>query len=358
MYSSNSEAVIDEVLPRKAKTSIFFTKLFNYEYWPVWIVFFSAIFSYIYYSVKTRSLTYFTATNPGIELGGFYGESKSEILKMIPGKYLPKTIFITPKSPVVSVLNVMRDNNIDFPVICKPDKGERGFMVEKVTGTGELEQYLKRYDGKLIIQEFVTFETELGILYYRYPDGKKSGISSVVKKNFMGVTGDGTSTIEQLMMQNPRSHMHISSFREKSAALLSEVLPAGRYVLLQPIGNHCRGTEFLNGSHLVNKKLVEVFDTIAAQMEGFYFGRFDVKIRSEAAMYNGEGIRIMEVNGVSSEPGHIYDRNMNIFKAWRAIIHNASIVGEIAIQNHKKGIRYLPLTQVIKTVYRHFRDQK
>lgn len=357
MYS-NSEVVIDEVLPRKAKTSIFLTKLFNYEYWPVWIVFFPAIFSYFYYALKTRSLTYFTATNPGIELGGFYGESKSEILKMIPGKYLPQTLYLPPNSSGTSVLNAMRDSKLDFPVICKPDKGERGFMVEKVSGTDQLGEYLNQYNGQLIVQEFVTYETELGILYYRFPDGKRSGISSVAKKNFMGVTGDGFSTIEQLMMHSPRAQMQLQYFREKHTALLADVLPAGRYVLLEPIGNHCRGTEFLNGSHLINKQLVEVFDTIAAQMEGFYFGRFDVKISSEADMYNGEGIRIMEVNGVSSEPGHIYDRNMSIFKAWSAIIYNASIVGKIAIQNHKKGVDYLPLAKVIKTVYGHFRDQK
>ncbi len=357
MYS-NSEVVIDTVLPRKAKTSIFLTKLFNYEYWPVWIVFFPAIFSYIYYAFKTRSLTYFTATNPGIELGGFYGESKSEILKMIPKKYLPQTLYIAPNSSVASVLTAMRDSNLDFPVICKPDKGERGFMVEKVTGIDQLGEYLKQYNGQLIVQEFVTYETELGILYYRYPDGKKSGISSVVKKKFMGVTGDGISTIEQLMMQNPRSQMHVSSFRKTSAALLSEVLPSGRYVLQQPIGNHCRGTEFLDGSHLVTNQLIGVFDTIAAQMNGFYFGRFDLKVKSESDMYNVEGIRIMEVNGVSSEPGHIYDRNMTLFKSWYAILHNASIVGKIALQNHKRGVDFLPISQVIKTVYYHFTDKK
>ncbi|MDQ3051558.1 MAG: ATP-grasp domain-containing protein [Bacteroidota bacterium] len=355
--NSPKDVVLDSVHPRKTKNNLFFIKLFYYEYWPVWMVFFPSVFSYIYYAFKARSLTYFTATNPGIELGGFYGESKSAILKMIPSEFLPHTLFLEAHSSVNTILDAMRINNINFPIICKPDKGERGFMVEKILDVQQLASYLNQYDEKLIVQEFIEFDTELGILYFRFPDGQSSGISSIVMKKFLGVTGDGTSTIEQLMMDSHRATTQLKYFRKKHEALLSEILPKGKYVLLQPIGNHCKGTEFLNGAHLINKQLVEVFDAIASCMNGFYYGRFDVKISSTGEMYRGEGIRIMEVNGVSSEPGHIYDHRMNILKAWSAIIFNNSLFGRIAIQNNRRGVKYLPLMTVIKTVYRHFQNK-
>lgn len=332
-------------------------KILNYEYWPFYLIFFPAIIYYLFLSIKSRSLTYFTATNPGIELGGFFGESKSEILKSIPHKYLPVSCYVDEKSSFTSIKKQMNLNNLNYPVICKPDKGERGFLVEKIDNDQELKKYLQLYTGKLIIQEFVSYEIELGILYYRYPDGSGSGISSVVTKEFLSVTGDGKSTIAELMNRSSRARFQIKKMKIIKGAALDEVLDEGQKLLLEPIGNHCRGTKFINGAHLINSKLVQQFDLIAQSMNEFYYGRFDLKVRSMEDLYTGEGIKIMEVNGTTSEPAHIYSSELNLLKVWKIILHHTGLTYKIAMQNNKRGIAFTPLWLVYKTVSNHFKQK-
>jgi len=42
-----------------------------------------------------------------------------------------------------------------------------------------------------------------------------------------------------------------------------EILPAGTVKLLEPIGNHNRGTKFLDGNHLINSELLNFFDALS-----------------------------------------------------------------------------------------------
>lgn len=336
------------------KTPLWIVKTVRYEYWPFWILFFPVFFYWLYLSLRARSFTFFTAANPGIELGGFFGESKSEILKKIPQQYLPVTLFFDKQASVEEIKSSMQNCQLSFPVIFKPDKGERGFNVEKINNEDELRAYLEKYNGKLIIQEFIAYEHELGILYYRMPDGSRSGITSVVKKEFLCVIGNGNSSIEELVNESVRARMQLPALRKKLGARIIEVLADGEKFRLEPIGNHCRGTKFLSGNDLINGKLVSVFDTIAGNMNGFYFGRFDLKVKSIDDLYEGNNIRIMEVNGVSSEPAHIYDPMMNLWKVYRDIFYNTKLIYKIALQNHKRGVKYVPLRTVFKTVRNHF----
>ncbi len=337
---------------------LWLVKLLNYEYWPFWILFFPAVIYWLFLSLKAKSFTWFTAANPGFELGGFFGESKTEILKKIPPHYLPVTLYFNDDVSLENIKQQMQINNLQFPIICKPDKGERGFHVEKIITDAELKNYLLAHKGKLIVQEFISFTHELGILYYRLPDENTGGITSVVKKNFLSVKGDGIATIEQLILQSARARMQLTVLKKKLGNRLNIILPAGEKYLLEPIGNHCRGTEFINGNYLINDSLVKVFDKIATNMNGFYYGRFDLKVKSMDDLYAGNNIRIMEVNGVSSEPAHIYDSHMNIFKAVSAIIYNTKISYKISMLNHKNGVAFIPLRLVLKTVLHHFKNKK
>ena len=93
-------------------------------------------------------------------------------------------------------------------------------------------------------------------------------------------------------------------------------------------------------------------------MEGFYFGRFDMKVKSIEDLYEGKNIRIMEVNGTTSEPAHIYDPNYKLMNAYADIFYNMKLVQNIAIQNHKKGIEYTPFTEFYRIVKNHFYPSK
>lgn len=339
------------------KIPLWLIRVMNYEYWPFQLLFFPCFFYWLILSIRARTLVYFTATNPAIELGGFFGESKMNILKNVGEQHKPQSILVDATISVNDVLQKITEKGISFPFICKPDKGEMGFMVRKINNSQELKEYLIFCPGEIMVQEFVDYNIELGILYYRYPGGK-SGITSIVEKEFMSVVGDGQSTVEELMKQKDRSRFQIKRFRKEKSALLSVVPPSGQKLLLEPVGNHCKGTRFINGENLINEKLVSVFDEITSKMKGFYFGRFDLKVKSLEDLYTGENIKILEVNGTTSEPAHIYSEGMTLWKVYAAIFHNMKIVNDIAIENHRNGEKYIAITEVIKTISKHFKMKR
>lgn len=336
---------------------LWMVRIVNYEYWPFQLLFFPSIFYWLLLSIRARSLVYFTAANPAIDLGGFFGESKINILNKVGGKYKPRTLLIDKNWTSAYTSHKMEAEEISFPIICKPDKGERGFRVQKISDSEGLGEYLKICPSEILIQEFVDFSIELGILYYRYPNGK-SGITSIVEKEFMSVEGDGQSTVEELMNKSDRSRFQIKRFREEKGGLLKSIPHSDQKLVLELVGNHCKGTRFINGERLINKKLVSVFDEIASTMDGFYFGRFDLKVKSFEDLYRGENIKILEVNGTTSEPAHIYGEGMTLWRAYRAIFYNMKIVNEIAIENHRSGIKYMSIREVVNIASHHFKMKR
>jgi hypothetical protein len=332
----------------KNRLPLWLAKIIYYEYWPVNRFYFPFAFYWLFLSLRARSLTYYTAVNPGIEHSGFWGNSKSDILKIIPSDFLPLTLFLSKQAGISNpdqlkdILASMQKAGLHFPVICKPDKGERGYKVEKINSEQELNTYLNNIEGKFILQEFVTSPIELGILYYRLPDGTKSEITSVVEKGFLSVRGNGVSTVKELMKQSLRARFQLESTEKKWGEKINRIPAKDETILIEPIGNHCRGTEFINANHLINAQLLTVFDKIAAQIPGFYYGRFDLKVNSLDDLYAGKNIKIMELNGVTSEPAHIYGSDMNLLKAARSVIFHSSILFKIAMQNKKRGVEFTP----------------
>ena len=48
-----------------------------------------------------------------------------------------------------------------------------------------------------------------------------------------------------------------------------------------------------------------VIDEVAATYDGFFFGRFDLRVGSVEALARGDGFKVIELNGVTSEATHI-----------------------------------------------------
>ncbi|GAB5522667.1 MAG: D-alanine--D-alanine ligase [Roseivirga sp.] len=311
---------------------------------------------WVYLSIRARSFTYFTAANPGIEHSGVFGESKIDILKKIDRHYLPTTLFFESDTSVAQVSKGLEDESLAFPIIIKPNVGERGNEVAKVSNTNQLTSYLDANTTDFIIQEFVDFEIELGILYYKFPDESKSGITSIVTKEFLTVTGDGTSTIIDLIGQSDRARLQLGALKQRLGDDLLEVLPAGEKRNLEPIGNHSRGTKFLSGMNLLNDQLVAVFDDVSKDIEGFYFGRFDLKVKSTEDLYKGDNIKILELNGVTSEPAHIYDPSYSIWKAWSEAARNMKMMFRVSKANMKNGVKVTPFFEMFRLVRSHFGD--
>ncbi len=333
---------------------LFLIKVFNYEYWTWWAFYLPMLPYWAFLAVKTRSLAYFTAANPCMDWGGFFGESKSDILRKIPAEFLPKTLFFSGTEAVETVKNALRVAELAYPVVVKPDVGERGTKVEKVNTTAELAAQIRAIGAAFIVQEFVQEPLEFGILYSRLPGETRGRVTSVTRKGFLSVTGDGRLTVEELMQQSTRARFQLDPMRERLGAGMQEILPVGETRLLEPIGNHCRGTAFLDDNHLISDALNRVFDRIAQPIDGFHFGRFDLKVHSAEDLLAGRTIRVLELNGASSEPGHIYDPRHTLREAYRDLARHWDILAEICLRQKARGVQPVPFRTLAKVTWGHF----
>ena len=337
------------------KFPLWLIKLTHFEYWTWWMFYVPLLPYWLFQAIRTRSLTFFTNADPCIDYGGFFGESKMEILRQIPKEYLPKTIFIEKQSDLKTIVDRLIQEDLVYPIICKPDVGERGTQVEKLYSNYDLVQYLSNVQADFIIQEFITYDIELGVLYYRYPNASTGKVTSVTRKEFLTVLGDGKSNVGQLMQQSTRARFQVESMRKRLGDMgMNEVIKSGEKRILEPIGNHCRGTKFLDNNFLLNSKLNEVFNKIALTIDGFHYGRFDMKVKSIEDLYSGKNIQIMELNGVSSEPGHIYDPKNTLWSAYRDLARHWKIIADISIQQQHRGLMPVPLGILWKVVKGHF----
>jgi hypothetical protein len=323
------------------KSPLWYIKLTNYEYWPWWTLYLPALPIWLWNAMRSRSFTYFTAVNPGLKSGGFYGESKKEILDLIPNDYKPATLLINLKNPLFAQMQ-----HLAFPLIAKPDIGERGNGVAKIQNLIELEVYHRNAAADYILQEYVDFKLELAILYSRMPGESKGKITSVTQKEFLSVVGNGVDTLEFLVNNNDRARFQTQKLQEKYETVWHSILPNGQKIELESIGNHCRGTRFINANYLINKELEQVFDNIADQILGFDYGRYDLRVRSLEDLYQGKNIRIVELNGVNADPAHIYDNSHGFWASLRDIARHWLRIGDIAKVNLDKGFKAVALNEI------------
>ena len=346
-------------MPRKKRYyPQFIIKWINFEFWPSWL-FYAPMFLYGFVlAIKSRSFAYFTTANPAMAFGGAYGTDKTKLLNLLSSEYHTKDFFAAKEQSKYEIIKLMFENKIDFPIVAKPNVGERGRGVEKIDNENDLENYLKIITEDLIIQEFIAHPIELGVFYHRFPDSTQDGISSVVIKEFLSVTGNGRDSFGKLLSKTFRAKSRLKYFRKRYPNKWNIVIPEGMTLKVEPIGNHSRGTKFLDGTHLINEELVEVFRQIAQPLDGFFYGRFDIKVNSIRDLYEGENIKILEINGTNSEPAHIYDPDYSLLNAYREVIKHMNLVYKISRANMALGIKPMPFSDLINGLFHHLFGKK
>jgi hypothetical protein len=261
-------------------------------------------------------------------------ESKKEIYDLIPKEYHPATIFFRAGSPVEEILSRVKQNGFSFPLIGKPDIGMKGRSVKKLENRDDLADYALNSKVDFLIQEFIPLKKEAGIFYYRYPNEQKGRLSGIVSKEFLTVTGDGIATVEQLLMRDKRYILQLSVLKKTYGKKLAGILRKDEELLLVPYGNHVRGAKFVDASHLIDEQLTETIDNICKKVNGFYFGRLDIRYNTWEELKEGINFSVIELNGAGSEPTHIYDPRHSIFFAWKEIIRHWKILWRISRMNH------------------------
>ena len=340
------------VSPRR----IFFVKLFNWEYWPFGIIQIPLFFMWLWYSLRERSFFYFSASNPNILSGGMMGESKYEVLTRVPDFLKPKTLLVKLPTSTEDVVRKMEELQLTFPLIFKPDLGERGWLVRRIENREDIADYLCEIKIDFIIQEFVDLPLEFGVYYVRFPSEENGSVNSITAKEFLHVKGDGKKTLEELIIEKDRAVLQWEPLREKYKDQLNTVLPNGAKEVLVSIGNHCLGTKFLNGNHLITPQLSKSFDRISKNIEGFYFGRYDLRCASFEDLENGR-VKIVELNGCGAEPSHIYHPGASLWRGIDDLITHWQNLYRVSRENHQRGVAYLSF-QEGRSIYKKFKALK
>jgi len=289
----------------------------------------------MYQAIRSGHLVFYLAVNPTLKYSGNGTESKHQTLDLIPKEFKPKSILLCTPQPIHEVEASLKEHKINFPLIAKPDVGFRGFLVKKIDTLEALASYLKQNNIPTILQEYIDYPQECGIFYHRIPGEETGKITSITLKKFLTVTGDGNSTLRQLIETDERAFIYIDLLEKLHSGRLDHIVENGKEIQLSVIGNHSKGTAFINGNHLISKELEESIDRFSKTIDQWYYGRLDLKFNDFDELSRGQGFKVLEINGIISEPTHIYDPSKSTyFSALATLRKHWKLISIIARKNH------------------------
>lgn len=314
-------------------------RLLRWEFWPAWAAYLPIVPYLLWLAVRHRSLTVFTAANPGIATGGLFGESKSEILSQLGSAAAPFQLIPRDHSPTARIAladEFLSRHALNYPVVLKPDVGERGQGVAIARTRSEVESYLHRAEGDVILQRYIS-GLEFGVFYHRLPGAAAGEVTSITHKTFPVVMGDGVTPLQDLILRDDRAVCMAEVYEKLCRRGMDEVPQRGESVQLVEIGSHCRGAIFTNGAHLWTPALSAEIDRISRQHPGFAFGRFDLRVPSLEDFRSGRNISVIELNGVGAEATHVYDPSVSLLSAYAAMFHHWKRAFEIGALQRTRG---------------------
>lgn len=323
--------------------------LSRFEFWPAWLFYAPVWLWNVALSLRHLGVRLPLIANPSIAGGGVVGESKSAVLGLVQPKaqcwFAPHVAFErgedAPEAACRRALDMIARAGLALPLVAKPDLGCRGAGVRPVRSEAELCAYLAAFPAgeRLVLQELVDLEGEAGVFWVRLPGSARGRIISLTLKYFPYVTGDGRSTVEELIRADPRAGPLAHLYLGRHAARLSDVLPEGQPLRLAFAGSHSRGAIFRDGTDLVTAAMEARFADIAAAIPEFWYGRFDVRFGHIKDLQRGEGFRILEVNGAGAESTHIWDSRTPLGKAWADLFRQNSLLWAVGAANRARGYR-------------------
>jgi len=323
------------------------SRRWHHEFWPAWLLYAPLLPWIALLALRHRSLMACLAANPGIEKGGgLIDESKFSIARGFHGLGTPgfrhaATALVPAGQPpalradaALALIDARPDLG-GFPVILKPDAGQRGHGVRLARTPDDVRAYFVATTRAVIVQEYAPGPEECGILWIRRyapgaapPGTRREGfIFAITRKQFPVIAGDGSSTLEALVRAHQRYRLQASVFLARHAAQRGRVLAAGERLRLAEAGNHAQGAIFLDGSDLITPALEDAADALARAFPdpagrpgGLDFGRFDVRYESDDALRAGRGLVAVEFNGTSAEATALYDPSRGPLFAYRLLL--------------------------------------
>lgn len=336
----------------------------RHEFWPAWFFYTPVVMQSLWHSIKYRSIGLPLIANPSVWLSGMVGESKKDILNLA-GDYAKQWIlpFTCLRKNTESIAQqyadaqqAIEDANLSFPLVAKPDKGCRGVGVKLLKDKHQLKQYIEDFPvgADYMLQQKSSFDAEVGVFYVRYPGNPKGEIISLGLKYAPHVKGDGVHTLEQLIDNDPRAGQLAHLYKHRHQEKLNWVVPQDMSYRLAFAGSHSRGCIFKDGNRYISQALTEQFDAIFHDVDGFYFGRMDVKFKDIDSLMQGKAFQIIEMNGASSESAHMWDSKTPMRHIFATLLKQYRMLYEIGYLQKQRG--HTPPS--LLTLYRAWREEK
>lgn len=293
--------------------------------------------------------------NPGLPMSGLVGEKKANTLEQLQhagsenvALFRVLSIEDTLDDRIKQVDAFMQQHALTYPVVMKPDFGQRGQDVAIIRSVDDMRSYLQSADSDVLVQEYIGGQ-EFGLFYVRMPNESKGRVFSITEKTFPVLVGDGVSSLEKLILEQDRTHYMARYLLKLHEDRLDWVLPKDEPFKSVEIGSHCRGSVFLNGNQYRTDELATKLAEISANIEGFYFGRYDVRVPSVDDLQAGHNIKVLEVNGLTSESTNIYDPSHSIFDAYPILFKQWRLAFAIGQQNiHAKRANKVSLAEMLR----------
>lgn len=291
----------------------------RHEFWPHFILAIPPMLHYLWQSVIHRSFTLFTLANRGLGAdGGLPSGSKFEhYTKILSDKTNPAVAAVSVKTALVpvnenldarteDVLALMRENEIAFPCVMKPEIGDGGVGVCIVRSREHLRNWLEVNPDSAMVQEFVG-GNEYEIIWSRRPGRTDGRIQTVVEKDFVVVKGDGERKLEDLIWADDKGVSNGKLFSKINFREANRVLEAGETYALAPIGSRIKGANFVSRPELRAGALADVIDRLADACGDVHYLVLDVRAENDADLADGKNIRITGVKGAGATAGTIFD---------------------------------------------------
>lgn len=281
-------------------------KFLDRGYWISKHFYWQSLYHWVRNSIRFNSMTFFSAGNPAINLGGMLSDKKTEFYNILPENLLPAT---TVADSLEEAIDFIKKNSLKYPIILKPNTGLKGMKVEKVYSEADLADFYnnkENLDREWLVQEFLDHRMEFAILCYRFPKSEEFGISSFVEKVFPSLIADGKRTYKQLIEAYKNPFLDKSFPMKKFESLLYTIPPNGEKIVLDEIGNYSRGAKFYSLNKEIDQDMILVYKSQFQNVEGLNLFRIDCKADTLEDVKKGN-YKIIEVNGMKGEPLHIYD---------------------------------------------------
>jgi membrane protein DedA with SNARE-associated domain len=311
-----------------------------FEFWPMWLFYPPVVLYGVGLAIRYRTIRAPIDANPGVKNGGVLGESKSGILSSL-GDALPESLKYGVVSDAVTTLAWMQKVKLSFPIVLKPDVGQRGSGVLLVRGESQLKEYFETVssEGVFIAQEFCAFPNEIGVNYVRYPEQTRGTIVGITRKKFPCIVGDGVHTLSELIFRDARARYIAGTYLKRFPDAQSRVLAQGERLPLVESGNHCQGAIFEDGAELWSAQLEARIDEIVRQVPGVYTGRFDLRFSEVQELKAGKGFKIIELNVGAGEATQIYDANKTLCEAYGILFQQLRDLFRIGITLNTQKVR-------------------